>query len=1169
MPVDFLTPPRDRADTFAEPGDGTGLAQMIGDEASAFSAAIDNPKVSEAQLRLLQASERETRLAHNAFSEQRALEESYDRRIASVREATGVVLENPMRSGYQIEARKAIRDEMRADGGVQSAEDPGILAAQTKIFDQKIAAIAEQNPEAARDFMVDPAASARAIARSAADELETARADLANAGGSTTGRLATEFAGSVYGMRRDPLFVVSMFAGPAGAAGETALARVASSGLKQGLYNMGLTLAEQPGVQKWRGEIGLKSGVQPAMEETALAFLFGAIPGASIQGVKELAKPARAAIERLLGGTAKAGDAEAAHAAIGAPLDQTQTRAIHAGEISAQADAAADVRPPGLDKEGTPQAVRHGEDPANEPPAELELALPARPADQVRVLDESAGAGAHETVQGKPVTFLRFDPKDLGTDAATFQYKGNSDAAGVTDRLRHVTQWDPTASGKTFVFEREDGTRVIADGHQRLGLAKRLTAEQPDASIKLDGFLFREKDGWDVADVRALAAKKNMQEGSGDALDAAKILRDRPDILDGSLPVTGPVMKNAIALARLSDDAFGMALNGVVPPNHAAAVGAMVADPLQHGAVMADLARFQPGTEREARILIGEVMAAGFTAEHQINLFGAAEATRSLIAERVKTLDAALQALSKDKKLFGTLAEKADAIESAGNRLARDTNERRATDAAVLGDLVTKLAQRTGPVADALNRAAAQVAEGAKPAAAAQTFLDELRGLLDRDGLPALLAAPELKPAKAVEPGTAEALTAAGDRPAELSGGAEAAPGARPESRQGHAELKAMIATGAPIEQLEAHPIVQEAVDHIKQAPATGTLAQFEDPAFRAARVFDVGGQAVQGFDAAIAHLVEGAKAFAGGQVKHEKSATIVIGPPASGKSMVSEPIARARHAAIVDADEAKKIIPEFAAGAGTQATHEESSVLARGVLAELISEDANIVLPKVGADADGIRALAQKLKEIGYSVDLVHVSATPELSRARNINRFLDTGRLVLPEYLAQVGDKPSKAYYILKGEGHFHETADLDTATFGQVNVREGSGPIADSFRTGKDPGSRVVEGDRGRRGEAQQQTEVTAAGEQSLLPGVAPVSERDRLQLQAEKPLRGGEQAPAAGGLFDEGARKQVDLLDAIAVSERSDGAGARFISREAALEEADKSAFHADLVKACKD
>ncbi len=114
--------------------------------------------------------------------------------------------------------------------------------------------------------------------------------------------------------------------------------------------------------------------------------------------------------------------------------------------------------------------------------------------------------------------------------------------------------------------------------------------------------------------------------------------------------------------------------------------------------------------------------------ERQIDLFGAADATRSLMGERVAVLDAALGELRRDKRLFGTLARSADAIEGAGNVLARGTNERRATDAAGLEDILVRLARRSGPISDALNVQAGRVAEGTARSAAARAFLGQLQG---------------------------------------------------------------------------------------------------------------------------------------------------------------------------------------------------------------------------------------------------------------------------------------------------------------------------------------------------------------------------------------------------------------------------------------------------------
>jgi predicted kinase len=1150
----FLSSPRATEITFAEPGGnksfGSSLAEMFDggnpvktDVGTMFGFGVDDSPQPAPWARVLRAAVRNQEIVDNTYARQDALAEALDRRIADVESATGVTLQNYARRPPAISTMAGFTEEENADTG---RED----------FYKKLAELQESFPQHAAKIRAGVPAEddARGAAFAAGRELQAAMDDPElSAGGLLFGALGGGIAGSF----RDPLQVSTLFAGGgAGTAANVGL-RIGQVALREGLISAGVVAAMQPNVQAWRAEAGLESGVVPALENVGLAFLFGAIPGAVIEGGRALKPASFEMFERVLAGTATPAEVDRVTRELGSVLGSSDAAALR-GAVR-EADRPTDPPPPGVARDSheeiVAQAVRHAEDPVNQPPPELELALPVRPPDQVRVIDEAVPNNINETVQGKPVEFMRLDPRALTTDAATFQYKGNSDAAGVTDRLRHVTQWDATASGKGFVFERADGTRVIADGHQRLGLAKRLIGEQPDAPITIDAFVFREKDGWNAADVRALAAKKNMQEGSGDALDAARILRDRPDILDGSLPVSGPMMKNAIALARLSDEAFGMAINGVVAPNYAAAVGAMVPDPLQHAAVMADLVRFAPETEREARLLIGDVMASGFTAEEQISLFGAAPAARSLMGVRVKTLDAALQGLLRDKKLFGTLADKADAIESAGNVLARGVNEQRASDAARLAELVTRLAQRTGPVSDALNRAAAKVAEGAKPAAAADGFLDDLRALLDRDGLNALLASPELKPAQAIEPATPEALVAAETASAERFTAA-AAP-----DRGG---VQAMLDRGDPIEAIERHPVVQAARDQLYALRPSGTIEQFEDAAWRAARIFSFGGEQVQGYDAAIARLAGQAKAYAGAAVRNERQATIVIGPPAAGKSTISEQIARDLGAAIIDADDAKKVIPEYGGGVGTQAAHEESSVLARGVMSELVGEDANLVLPKIGSEPAGIARLGEVLRLRGYTVNLVHVSATPEISRRRNIQRFVKTGRLVPPEYIAQVGDKPHQVYYLLKGD--FHETADLDASDPGQFALRDGTGALADRLRPGKDPGSGA---DQGRAGSQVQQTEVTAAGEQTLLPGVEAVSDRQRAELQAAKPLRGGDAAPPAGGLFDDGARAQVDLLDAIAVSDRADGKGTRFISRDAALEEADRSALHADLIKSCKD
>ena len=88
-----------------------------------------------------------------------------------------------------------------------------------------------------------------------------------------------------------------------------------------------------------------------------------------------------------------------------------------------------------------------------------------------------------------------FNPRDINVDAKTFQFKEGGDIYGVTDRLEGVTEFDPIKAGMITVYEYADGRLFIADGHQRLGLAKRIMDQDPSQDIKIVGNRVREKDG--------------------------------------------------------------------------------------------------------------------------------------------------------------------------------------------------------------------------------------------------------------------------------------------------------------------------------------------------------------------------------------------------------------------------------------------------------------------------------------------------------------------------------------------------------------------------------------------------------------------------------------------------------------------------------------------------
>lgn len=64
-----------------------------------------------------------------------------------------------------------------------------------------------------------------------------------------------------------------------------------------------------------------------------------------------------------------------------------------------------------------------------------------------------------------------------------------------------------------------------------------------------------------------------------------------------------------------------------------------------------------------------------------------------------------------------------------------------------------------------------------------------------------------------------------------------------------------------------------------------------------------------------------------------------------------------------------------------------------------------------------------------------------------------------------------------------------------------------------------------------------ETTPEGEQTLVPGIRPITQRERLALMMNAPLvPRREQKPLNIGLFDEDGRAQCDILDFIRTAER---------------------------------
>lgn len=381
------------------------------------------------------------------------------------------------------------------------------------------------------------------------------------------------------------------------------------------------------------------------------------------------------------------------------------------------------------------EAVKAGSQPASRRAAGDPASVAVNP-DRARRTMKARG-GERSSIDGKTVHLARVDAGSLHVDPSTFQFKSGGDSHGVTDRLRGVKTWNALAAGTAMVYERANGEKVVADGHQRTGLAHRLLLEGHKA-IKMSAIVMRERDGWTPRDVRAYAAIKNMHESSGNSLDMAKVMRERPDLVGKSLPVTDAKIREAKALANLSGPAFDMVVGGAVKPEHAAAVGESVKEASRHVDMLTEMQKAKVASAQHARIYVQQALAAPTITESSTSLFGEEKSTRSLLNERSAILDKALSALKSDRRIFGLLERESANIESVGNKLSHEANASKAEGAGKLAELVEKLSTTRGRVSDMIDRAAMQVAAGESPAKAARAFVRSVGDVMKEGGMKAL-----------------------------------------------------------------------------------------------------------------------------------------------------------------------------------------------------------------------------------------------------------------------------------------------------------------------------------------------------------------------------------------------------------------------------------------------
>jgi len=740
------------------------------------------------------------------------------------------------------------------------------------------------------------------------------------------------------------------------------------------------------------------------------------------------------------------------------------------------------------------------------------------------------------------------DPRELLVQPDVFQFRSNVVAeGGQTQRLLDVTEWYPERAGIVIVYEYADGSRAIADGHQRTGLATRIM-DQTGQEITMAARVFREADGFSPEDIRVLAALKNIAEASDGmstamARDAARVLRVRPDAIS-QLPA-GPGIARAQSLARLSDEAFDMFINEVVPERFAELVGRMVDNPDMHAAMVQLLKRAGPDTTAQAESILSQALQAPVSREVTADLFGEQEIVESLYLERAKVLERAMRIMRDDRSVFRTLDERTDRIQgTGGNRLDTTTNKQTRQQVEQALAAVQKLAHRAGPISEALNDGAKVYKENGRLKDAAQRVADAVRQEVERNGLSGARAGDvgrDAEPARA---------SAAAPDPA-LEGFSDPVNGAG---------IRAQIAN------TRIEPAAEPKIERLPDLdPAEA--AQLEAGLKAAQAIRDVDDLMERG----ARNHVELTREI---EVAARDAGVTARAAPLKGRERTEKKV-RDRYAG--DVNRVTDVARGGVDAPTPEAAEEFVAILARRY--RVLDEGWNVVeggyfdrkltvvfddgqLGEVQLWVPGMfevkEARGHKLYEVYRDLsrsenERMQALADMEALYAGAMDKLPPQWRSILGQETPGM-EAPSRATTETNtssdtsGEPSSARTSDGDTSD--QVpsepssNIEPGSGSSAGMERSTRKNLMGDTSSPEVRNNGRAVNTERTSAGEQSLFDGIEPITERTRLDQRASQPLgRGGGAADDTeiGGLFDPNDPSRFDLFDAVPVARGFDDEG----------------------------
>lgn len=594
-----------------------------------------------------------------------ALSTATDFRNKDILRETGATLENPLEGGYKAEALERV---------AKSGQPAFLPDVQSQIYQEKLDALASQYPDkadaigASRPILQD----AKRMANYWAD-----RAARGEPGLSATANFVGGLIGGGAGFLRSPINATLMLIGGGELKAASLVGKMAEGFVREGLVNAGLQAVAEPGVQSWRAERGREHGVVPALEDVAVAGLFGGGFGAGAQAVKAGAQAVKA---RFLSAVPEKALADAATTPLAehAPQLRAAAKAVDA-DASILADAPREAG--GVDM-ALSQAIRHGEGLDDALPELMTGRASDHDARDVLALEEPGATESPNaaTIERKareisPKPFARADELDnriAGARAeiarAAEEAAGGGEAGQLQTRLAGLQRDLDAITGKRRSSPRAQALRQeIADLTAQS--AALLEASQARAADRMQTLRMTLND---AQNERALLGPKlhyvrNHAAGMlglrmadlpvKDATVTAERLRRAPPLIWSALSSEAPDLKAAGRLASLGDAAFAEVRDGAVAVDVALATAARVTDEAEQLAVMRGAQAQQPRGAAAAAAAVSLEMETRATPKAQAALLGASEAHAQVPASRFSRENAAA-ASAQIEELQAALAEK-------------------------------------------------------------------------------------------------------------------------------------------------------------------------------------------------------------------------------------------------------------------------------------------------------------------------------------------------------------------------------------------------------------------------------------------------------------------------------------------------------------------------------